>query len=66
MLEWGRNADQIESLVVLGVCVMLFMPSYPEKASWLSDDEKALSEARLGTHAARGHVFCPFCVRFLG
>jgi hypothetical protein len=32
------------------------MPSYPEKASWLTREEKELSARRLGAHRSAGYV----------
>ncbi len=42
--------------VALGIIVMLFMPSYPEKASWLTEEEKKLEIARLGENSSQGSV----------
>lgn len=33
---------------------MLFMPSYPEKASWLTEEEKAVQVQRLGSNCSQG------------
>lgn len=33
--------------VIVGVLVFLFMPNYPENASWLSEAEKAIQRQRL-------------------
>jgi MFS family permease len=40
--------------VALGIFVFFFMPSYPEKASWLSEEEKQMAANRLGASSAQG------------
>lgn len=41
--------------VALGFFAMAFMPSYPEKASWLDEEEKRLQIARLGVNSSQGY-----------
>ena len=47
--RWLFILEGIPSVVV-GILVFFFLPSYPENVSWLSDDEKALEQRRLGIH----------------
>lgn len=32
------------------------MPSYPEKAGWLTEEEKAIQVARLGVNSSHGYA----------
>ncbi|KAF4902507.1 MFS transporter prlL [Colletotrichum fructicola] len=40
--------------VVMGVAVFLFMPSYPESAKWLLNEEKSFQIQRLGENSSKG------------
>lgn len=42
--------------VALGILTFLFMPSYPEKANWLTEEEKAIQVLRLGVNSSHGYV----------
>ncbi|KAJ4854809.1 major facilitator superfamily domain-containing protein [Trichoderma breve] len=42
--------------IVLGILTFLFMPSYPEKAGWLTEEEKAIQVARLGVNSSHGEA----------
>ncbi|KAH0427677.1 major facilitator superfamily transporter [Colletotrichum camelliae] len=42
--------------VVMGFTVVLFMPSYPENASWLSNEEKSFQIQRLGENSSKGNA----------
>ncbi|KAH9240765.1 hypothetical protein K456DRAFT_1744608 [Colletotrichum gloeosporioides 23] len=42
--------------VVMGVAVVLFMPSYPESAKWLSNEEKSFQIQRLGENSSKGNA----------
>ncbi|KAL6694130.1 major facilitator superfamily domain-containing protein [Trichoderma pleuroticola] len=42
--------------IVLGILTFLFMPSYPEKAGWLTEEEKAVQVARLGVNSSHGEA----------
>ena len=35
------------STVIVGLCVMVFLPSYPQDASWLTAEEQRIQEQRL-------------------
>lgn len=43
-----------DRLVAVGLLVFVFMPSYPEKAGWLSPEEKELQARRLGPYRSSG------------
>ncbi|KAG5743469.1 hypothetical protein H9Q70_013824 [Fusarium xylarioides] len=51
--RWLFIVEGIPS-IALGVIVMLFMPGYPEKSKWLTDDEKAMQVIRLGGNCSQG------------
>lgn len=55
--------------VVLGICVLLFLADRPEKASWLSEEQKAWligeleAERAAGAHVERNHSLAMFLDR---
>ncbi|CEL03727.1 hypothetical protein ASPCAL04873 [Aspergillus calidoustus] len=55
-LEGWRWLFIIEGVpsIAAGILVFFFMPSYPEKAGWLTPEEKELSARRLGAHRSAG------------
>lgn len=40
--------------VVLAVAIFFFMPSYPEHAKWLSEEEKSILRSSFGENIPRG------------
>jgi hypothetical protein len=42
--------------VVLGILTFFFMPSYPEKANWLTEEEKSIQVLRLGVNSSHGYA----------
>lgn len=42
-----RSTTNVCWLVLVGICLYFFLPSYPETSSWLTSEEKALSTKRL-------------------
>lgn len=40
--------------VAVGIIIFFFLPSYPEKAKWLTAQEKELLLASLGDNASKG------------
>lgn len=40
--------------VLLGIFVFFFMPNYPEKAKWLTAEEKELQKRRMGENCSHG------------
>ncbi|KAI2677462.1 hypothetical protein LCP963914a_8120 [Penicillium roqueforti] len=40
--------------LVLAVAIFFFLPSYPEKANWLTAEDKAILKASFGNNVARG------------
>ncbi|CAH0051507.1 unnamed protein product [Clonostachys solani] len=49
---------------VLGICIFIFLPSYPEQCGWLSREEKAVQTKRLGELGSR-LVFSDGCLHFV-
>ena len=45
--------------MILGILVFFFLPNYPETSNFLSKEEKALQEKRLGEESSR-FVYLPF------
>lgn len=43
--------------MILGILVFFFLPNYPEQCGWLTKEEKAIQERRLGELASR---FVPY------
>ena len=52
-------ANSLALLVVLGILVFFFLPSYPENASWLSDEEKDIHMRRMGIYSGARSVIHP-------
>lgn len=42
--------------LVLAVAIFFFLPSYPEKANWLTAEDKAILKASFGNNVARGYI----------
>lgn len=42
--------------VLLAAIIVIFMPSYPEKAKWLTEEEKAILRSSFGDNIPRGYV----------
>lgn len=42
--------------VVIGTAVIFLLPSYPEKAKWLTPQEKGLLLSSLGDNVSKGQV----------
>lgn len=40
--------------LILAAAVFFFLPSYPEKATWLTGEEKAILRASFGANIPRG------------
>ncbi|KAF0321813.1 major facilitator superfamily transporter [Colletotrichum asianum] len=53
-LDWVLTL--VVLLMVMGVAVFLFMPSYPENAKWLSNEEKSFQIQRLGENSSKGNA----------
>ncbi|OJJ54818.1 hypothetical protein ASPSYDRAFT_61322 [Aspergillus sydowii CBS 593.65] len=51
--RWLFIIEGVPSIAV-GLLVFVFMPSYPEKAGWLSPEEKELQARRLGPYRSSG------------
>ncbi|KAL4804583.1 major facilitator superfamily domain-containing protein [Aspergillus unguis] len=51
--RWLFIIEGVPSIAV-GILVFLFLPSYPEKAGWLSAEEKELQTRRLGAYRSSG------------
>lgn len=40
--------------LILAVAILFFLPSYPEKAKWLTPEEKSLLRSSFGENIPRG------------